>query len=71
MGDLNLLTNISAFPSLTEKDRIRLDWKFDIKYDLPLDFYIGLGTTVNYDNSPAVGTSEVDYIFQTVAGWKL
>lgn len=49
-GNLSLLTNAIGYPSLTESGRFRLDFKFDIKYDLPLDFYIKIGTTINYDN---------------------
>lgn len=71
IGDLNLLTNATAYPSLTESGRFRLDFKFDLKYDLPKDFYIKLGTTVNYDNKPAAGASEADYVFTTGFGWEL
>lgn len=67
--DLSLLTNIMAYPSLTEKGRLRSDFKFDAKYDLPLDFYVGAGVTVNYDNQPIEGASEIDYVFQTTFGW--
>ena len=71
MNDLSLLTNYSFFPSITERGRLRFDWTFNLKYDLPLDFYIGLGTTVNYDNSPATGASELDYVIQSTIGWEL
>jgi hypothetical protein len=71
MGDLNLLTNLTAYPSLTEKGRIRADFKFDLKYDLPLDFYISLGYTHNFDNQPVEGAVKNDFVFQTSVGWKL
>ena len=70
IGDLSLLTNIIVFPGITERERWRADFTFDIKYDLPLDFYIKLGFTVNYDNRPAEGASDLDYIFQTGLGWE-
>jgi len=70
VGDLNLLTSIIAYPSFTESGRWRSDLKFDAKYDLPLDFYIKLGFTVNYDNQPAAGSPETDYIFHTGFGWE-
>ncbi len=71
IGDLNLLTNVLVYPSITEDGRWRSDFKFDIKYDLPLDFYIKLGTSLNYDNQPVEGASETDYVFQASFGWEL
>lgn len=68
-GDLSLLTNIFVYPSLSESDRIRVDYRIDVAYDLPLDFYIKTGFTLNYDNRPAGNSSESDYILQTTFGW--
>jgi hypothetical protein len=72
VGDLNLLTSIYAYPSITESGRWRSDFSFDAKYEMPFDddFYIKLGITVNYDNRPVAGASEVDYIFYTGFGWE-
>ena len=70
IGDLNLLTNITAYPSFTEAGRFRTDLNFDMKYDLPMDFYIKLGFTVNYDNQPVAGASETDYVFHSGFGWE-
>jgi len=70
IGDLSMLTSATAYPSFTESGRWRLDFTFDFKYDLPLDFYIKLGTTVNYDNQPVSGTSKSDYVFHTGFGWE-
>lgn len=69
-GDLSLVTSAIAYPNLTESGRLRVDFKFDIKYDLPLDFYIKAGTTVNYDNQPAEGGQTLDYVIQTGIGWE-
>ena len=71
MGDLSLLTNLTVYPSFTESGRVRADFKFDLKYDLPLDFYIRLGYTLNYDNKPVEGATESDYVLQTSFGWEL
>jgi small nuclear ribonucleoprotein (snRNP)-like protein len=71
IGDLNLLTQVVAYPSFTEKGRFRTDFKFDLKYDFPKDIYIKLGTTLNYDNQPIEGATTLDYIFQTTVGWSL
>jgi hypothetical protein len=71
MGDLNLLTTLSVYKSINEGNRKRADFKFDIKYDLPLDFFIKLGYTLNYDSQPVEGASNNDYVFQTTFGWAL
>ena len=71
IGDLDVLTTVTAYPSLTEKGRLRTDFKFDIRYEFKFDLYFKVGTTMNYDNQPTEGASELDYIFQTTVGWKL
>lgn len=70
VGDISLLTNLTAYPSFTESRRLRADFKFDIKYDLPLDFYIKLGYTLNYDNQPLSGSAKSDYVLHTGFGWE-
>ena len=73
IGDLNLLTGATAYPSLTEPGRVRLDFNFDAKYDDLFidDFYIRAGVTLNYDNQPPVAGKEIDYVFTTGFGWEL
>ena len=71
MGDLDLLTTFLYYPSLTEQGRHRIDFEFDIKYDLPLDFYISLRYTLNFDNQPVSGASKSDFVLQTSIGWEL
>lgn len=71
IGDLDLRTSVFAYPSLTEKGRFRTDFSFDLKYEFPLDFFINLGFTLNYDNMPVEGASESDYVLQTTFGWEL
>ena len=70
VGDLNFLTSAYAYPSMTDGGRWRSDVRLDVKYDLPLDFYIRAGVTVNYDNRPAEAGSELDYVFTTGFGWE-
>ncbi len=69
-GDISLYTQAVAYPSLTESGRWRGEFRFDAKYDLPLDFYIRCGFTLNYDNRPVEGASESDYVVQTSIGWE-
>lgn len=71
IGDLDLLSTWYVYPSLTEAGRWRSDFQFDSKYDLPLDFYVKLGVTLNYDNQPAIQGNETDYVFVISFGWEL
>lgn len=67
--DFSLLINAIAYPSMTESQRVRVDSRVDLQYDLPLDFYIKTGFTLNYDSQPVEGGTESDYILQTTFGW--
>ncbi len=70
-GDLSLRSKVGMYPSFTESGRWRTDFNFDVKYDLPKDFYVRMGVTLNYDNRPIEGASEYDYVFATGFGWEL
>ncbi|MCX7548212.1 DUF481 domain-containing protein [Xanthomarina sp. F1114] len=70
LNDISLNTDITFFPSLTEGGRYRLDYNLNFKYDLPLDFFIKLGLSYNYDSKPVEGTSNSDYVFQSSFGWE-
>ncbi len=67
--DFSLLTKATVYPSLTESNRWRFDYGIDLKYDLPLNFFVKLGFTFNYDSQPINNASNTDYIFQTTIGW--
>lgn len=69
-GDLKFNGSVFAYPSLTERERFRTDVTFNIKYDLPLDFYIKTSATLNYDNKAAEG-SQTDYVWTFGIGWEL
>lgn len=71
VGDLSLLASIIAYPGITESGRWRVDSKFDFKYDLPLDFFIKAGFSVNYDNQSIRSNGNYDYVVQTTFGWEL
>ena len=70
IGDLSLSTSAKAYPSFTESGRWRVDFNFDTKYDLPLEFYIKIGFSLNYDNRPVPGGSNSDYTLHTGVGWE-
>ena len=71
MGDLDILTSVIAYPSLTEKGRFRTDFNFNIEYEFPFDLFINLGYVLNYDNQPAEGAPSNDYVLTTTIGWEL
>ncbi len=70
IGDLSLFTTAALYPSFTESGRYRFDFNGDMKYDLPLDFYIKLSLTYNYDSEPTEGAADSDYVFTTSFGWE-
>jgi hypothetical protein len=70
IGDFSLLSNITLYPGITARERLRGDFNLDTKYDLPLNFYIKISLSMNYDNKPAQEASEIDYVFLTGFGWE-
>ncbi len=70
IGDLNFLTKLSYYPSFTESNRNRVNFSVDFKYDFPLDFFIKLGYTLNFDSKPPNNGARQDYVFQTTLGWE-
>ena len=71
LGDLDLLTKVIAYPSLTEKNRFRTDFDFKLEYEFDFELFISLGFTLNYDNQPVEGASGSDYVLETTIGWEL
>ncbi len=71
VGDLDIFSSLFIYPGLTESGRWRYDFRLDTKYDLPFDFYLKLGLTLNYDNRPAIAGNETDYVLGFTIGWEL
>ncbi len=69
-SDIDLITSVRFYPSLSERGRFRTDYDLTMKYDLPLDLYIKLGLNFNYDNQPAITGNDFDYIITSGFGWK-
>ncbi len=70
MGDIDLLFSLMAYPGITEPGRFRTDTRLDLKYNLPLHFFIKVGTSINFDNQPAENASRTDYVLQATFGWE-
>jgi hypothetical protein len=49
---------------------VRSDFGINLKYDFPYDIYIRTGMTLNYDNKPAEGSPELDYVLDSGIGWE-
>ncbi len=71
LENLNLLTRLKMSPSLTDRGRIRLDFRSDLKYDLPKGLYIRFGLSDNFDSRPQGDAPRNDYVFSFGAGWEL
>lgn len=71
IGDFSLLGKAIAYPGISEAGRWRVDGSVNLQYDLPFDFFIKFGVTVNYDNKSVVLNSKYDYIFHSTFGWSL
>jgi hypothetical protein len=70
LEDFSLFSSAVAYPGITEKGRWRSELKLNVKYDLPLDFYIKLDGTLNFDSQPAEGSSKYDYVSTIGFGWE-
>jgi hypothetical protein len=71
IGDLDLHTQLYAYPGISETGRWRVDFDFNLKYDLLQDFYLKVSTTINYDNRPAVEGTGTYYVYGFSVGWEL
>ncbi|MEP3390322.1 MAG: DUF481 domain-containing protein [Reichenbachiella sp.] len=68
--DFTLSSKVQYFTILANRNRQRINVVFDIKYDLPLDFYIGGNITYNLDSNDETTGSPSDYVIKSSVGWK-
>jgi hypothetical protein len=66
----DLLTRFSYYPSLTISGRQRTNFRFDLDFNLPGDWYLRVGFFDNYDSRPPAGFSENDYGWSNAFGFK-
>ena len=66
----DLLTRFTWYPSLTVDGRQRVNYKLDIDFNLPGDWYWRIGLFENYDNRPPAGLSKNDYGWSNAFGLK-
>lgn len=70
IGGLKLYLNAMAYPNLSEIGRWRFDGNLNLRYSLPLDFYLKIEFIMNYDNRPVEGAGSMDYVSKFGFGWK-
>jgi putative salt-induced outer membrane protein YdiY len=66
----DLITRFTYYPSLTISDRYRLNYRFDLDFNLPGDWYFRVGLFDNYDNKPPAGFARNDYGWSNGFGFK-
>ena len=66
----DLVTRLNYYPSLTIDDRYRLNYTFDIDFNLPGDWYIRVSLFENYDSLPPAGLSKNDWGWSNAFGFK-
>jgi len=70
-SDVNIINSFVVYPSLTENDRVRANYKVDLAWDIIYDFEMKLGFTLNYDSNPPNNAVKSDYVFSLTFGWSL
>ncbi len=68
-NDISISTKLQLFTNV-DVSRFRSVFFLKVKFDLPLDFYMGAETSLNYDSSPDADSPSTDYVIQTTFGWK-
>lgn len=69
IGDLDIVSSYTVYPSLTESGRVRMNFSTDFQWELISDLFFRVGITDNYDSSPPSETQNNDYVFSTSIGW--
>lgn len=57
----DLLTRLTYYPSLTIGGRYRINYNFDLDFNLPGDWYFRIGFFENFDSKPPTDLSKNDY----------
>jgi len=66
----DLLTRLTYYPSLTISGRYRLNYNFNLDFNLPGDWYFRIGLFESYDSKPPSGLSKNDYGWSNGFGFK-
>ena len=66
----DLVTRFTFYPSLTIDDRYRINYKFDLDFNLPGDWYFRIVIFENFDSQPPAGLARNDYGWSNSFGLK-
>ena len=66
----DLVTRFNFYPSLTIDDRYRINYTFDIDFNLPGDWYIRVSLFENFDSEPPPDLSKNDWGWSNAFGFK-
>ena len=70
--NMSLTSSLFAYPSLTEKGRVRISFQMNIRYEVFRRFYVSLGFTDSYDSKPGgETTTKNDYSLTFGISWSL
>jgi len=70
--NMSISANAYAYPSLTEKGRVRLKFQANIRYEVFRRFYVSLGFLDSYDSKPGgETTTKNDYSLTFGISWSL
>ena len=69
--DFGLTSDLTTFASLTEKDRVRINFTIDLSWEIVKDLKIKINYFINTDNKPPEGASGSDYGLVSSFGWSL
>jgi putative salt-induced outer membrane protein YdiY len=67
----DLSSSVLVFPSLTESERVRVDFDISYRQDLFGDLYLRFSFYDQYDSRPPEGASENDYGTSIAVGWDI
>ena len=70
--NMSVSSSFFAYPSLTEKGRVRLKFQAEIRYEVFRRFYVSLGFMDSYDSKPGgETTNKNDYSLNLGISWSL
>ena len=66
----DLVTRFNFYPSLTIDNRYRINYTFDIDFNLPGDWYFRVSLFENFDSEPPPDLSKNDWGWSNAFGFK-
>ena len=66
----DLVTRFTYYPSLTIDGRYRINYTFDLDFNLPGDWYFRVSIFENFDSAPPADLSKNDYGWSNAFGFK-